>query len=388
MKTKPIFIFDALTDTGIDEIPVDALVIVKDADGNNNPIQVVKTSLGTLTETSTIEDFLSTETIFSNIGVSASYQPFLSLTDLTIKTVASNATVDPTSMDFATIEEALVYAEKYNYLSGGILNLILDDGVHFLERNPYSPLINNIETPAYDLTKCSVILNSSSGVRDDCIITLANSITGFDSGLLIGASNGTLGLVNVKIDLAHGGADISKFVSMFKISNSYFYSDNSIINGLDSDKGFCLAIESGSGIKVSNSIIGNFYGGVLALGGATYSFNSNAFNDLTVSFQLVNGMGSFIVNDITHNNVTNEYLYYDEITNTYEAILINEITKFGGLISNSEEPLVMSGWSGPSSNRPTLINGKAYNQSYFDTDLRKPIWWRGNKWVKADGKKA
>lgn len=37
---------------------------------------------------------------------------------------------------------------------------------------------------------------------------------------------------------------------------------------------------------------------------------------------------------------------------------------------------------GPTAQRPT--NPRLYEQ-YFDTDLGRPIWWDGNKWVDASG---
>lgn len=68
MQIKPIYIFDNEASTGIDEVPVDSIVIVK----NNNNFeteQVLKEDLGTLTALSTIGDFLAETSIYSPVGV-------------------------------------------------------------------------------------------------------------------------------------------------------------------------------------------------------------------------------------------------------------------------------------------------------------------------------
>jgi hypothetical protein len=67
MKTNPIFQFGATTDTGINEVPAGAKVLIVDSDGSGTPKEVIKIALGTLDETSTISDFLNDNSLFKEI---------------------------------------------------------------------------------------------------------------------------------------------------------------------------------------------------------------------------------------------------------------------------------------------------------------------------------
>ncbi len=69
MKTNPIFHFDNVNSTGIDIVPTNCTVVIKDFDGNGNSKQLLKIALGTLTETSTIEDFLANSIHFKTLGI-------------------------------------------------------------------------------------------------------------------------------------------------------------------------------------------------------------------------------------------------------------------------------------------------------------------------------
>ncbi|RKZ24617.1 hypothetical protein DRQ26_07205 [bacterium] len=70
MTIKPMYIFDATTDTGIDKVPVDATITIKDSDGAGTASQVVKLANTGMTGTSTIADFLADETLFRSISSS------------------------------------------------------------------------------------------------------------------------------------------------------------------------------------------------------------------------------------------------------------------------------------------------------------------------------
>lgn len=65
MQSKPIFYFDLGTDLGIDTVPVNSLVHIKDVSGE--PRQVLKVQQGTLDGASTILDFLGTSANFEEI---------------------------------------------------------------------------------------------------------------------------------------------------------------------------------------------------------------------------------------------------------------------------------------------------------------------------------
>jgi hypothetical protein len=64
MTTNPIFQFKTTTDTGIDQVPVGGAVYITDSDGNGAFKEVIKLSLGTLDETSTIADFLADTNLY------------------------------------------------------------------------------------------------------------------------------------------------------------------------------------------------------------------------------------------------------------------------------------------------------------------------------------
>jgi hypothetical protein len=67
MKTNPIFQFNTTTDTGINEVPAGAKVLIIDGDGSGTPKEVIKTALGTLDGDSTIADFLANSSLFSEV---------------------------------------------------------------------------------------------------------------------------------------------------------------------------------------------------------------------------------------------------------------------------------------------------------------------------------
>ena len=67
MYKNPIYQFDLNTDTGIDSVPVDALVHIKDSDGSGTPRQVLKIDNTGLTSSSTITDFLGNSSLYEEV---------------------------------------------------------------------------------------------------------------------------------------------------------------------------------------------------------------------------------------------------------------------------------------------------------------------------------
>jgi hypothetical protein len=65
MYKNPIFHFDATTETGIDTIPSDALVYIKDVSGS--PKQVLKIDNTGMTSSSTVQDFLDDTNLWKEI---------------------------------------------------------------------------------------------------------------------------------------------------------------------------------------------------------------------------------------------------------------------------------------------------------------------------------
>jgi len=70
MQKKPIWHFESVTDTGIDKVPLNSKIYINDIDGAGTPLELTKISLGNLTETSTILDFLDDDTIYNSTIVS------------------------------------------------------------------------------------------------------------------------------------------------------------------------------------------------------------------------------------------------------------------------------------------------------------------------------
>ncbi len=64
MKISPTYIFDTINEVGINKVPVDALIVIKDADGNGNSLDVIKIAPGELNNNSTVNDFLSDTLLF------------------------------------------------------------------------------------------------------------------------------------------------------------------------------------------------------------------------------------------------------------------------------------------------------------------------------------
>jgi len=59
MNTKPFFQFNGTTDTEINKVPINGQVYIADSDDSGTPKLVTKISMGSLTSTSTIADFLA-----------------------------------------------------------------------------------------------------------------------------------------------------------------------------------------------------------------------------------------------------------------------------------------------------------------------------------------
>ena len=60
MVRKPLFTFDNTSATGVDEVPVNAAILIEDSDGNGKPKFILLTDKTNLTSTTTINDLLTT----------------------------------------------------------------------------------------------------------------------------------------------------------------------------------------------------------------------------------------------------------------------------------------------------------------------------------------
>jgi hypothetical protein len=63
MKIVPLYFFEDGNETGIDKVPTDAVIYVKDSDGEGNPLMIMKTSNVDLTSETTIGDFINNENV-------------------------------------------------------------------------------------------------------------------------------------------------------------------------------------------------------------------------------------------------------------------------------------------------------------------------------------
>ncbi len=67
MKANLVWHFNNATDIGINEVPVNSKVVILDSDGSGTLREVIKISLGALTPTSTIQDFLDTHLMYKEL---------------------------------------------------------------------------------------------------------------------------------------------------------------------------------------------------------------------------------------------------------------------------------------------------------------------------------
>ena len=67
MQIKPIYMFDDTNDTGINKVPDNAMVMIKDSDGAGTLKQILKISNTNLDDNSTISDFLNDSNLFSEM---------------------------------------------------------------------------------------------------------------------------------------------------------------------------------------------------------------------------------------------------------------------------------------------------------------------------------
>ena len=69
MRATPIFQFTDANDTGIDQVPVGAKIIILDSDGSGTIKEMHKKSGGSFTPTSTVQDLLNDPTLFTDVSV-------------------------------------------------------------------------------------------------------------------------------------------------------------------------------------------------------------------------------------------------------------------------------------------------------------------------------
>ncbi len=67
MQIKPTYIFEDTTSTGIDKVPLNAAVIIKDSDGTGTPAHVIKIDQGVMDQNTTIATFLADGTLFGDM---------------------------------------------------------------------------------------------------------------------------------------------------------------------------------------------------------------------------------------------------------------------------------------------------------------------------------
>ena len=65
MRRLPMYQFNNVDSTGIDAVPINTAVLIIDSDGSGTPKEIVKIGKGTLTNASTITDFLADPILFS-----------------------------------------------------------------------------------------------------------------------------------------------------------------------------------------------------------------------------------------------------------------------------------------------------------------------------------
>lgn len=297
-------------------------------------------------------------------------------------TVAAEGEEFPENYDFACLHDALVFVEETEDTPGKAIALLLADGTHYIKRDPRQPSFNGNAKGAYNFSAAHLFIDSMSYDKTKAVITLDPALGDVDNGYIFRANNSKLSFSNVTIDIAASETN-SKVYAIFRISASYFYSNNFEIVGKEDNKTtFAYYIDGQAFIYDIDIVVKNFI--IVYLDAPSMCY--------------VNSMLSVVENvDMLcytyMQTLSNIFLYgagFD--SSLVPNNMLNRITAAGGIVHdnnvyNPNTPPAMYKWAGTTDDRPDMsfLNGEPWGGVYFDTDLGKPIWWRGDKWVDATG---
>ena len=323
-----------------------------------------------------------------NFGVSKAVATVKYLYDryigkITTYTVASQEETDKSSFDFATLEEALTFAENCSIVGGGTVNLHLQDGTHYLERDSHQPSVASNGVAAYNFNHTHIFLSCDS--KGSATITFSPNVK-INGGNVFRIGNSKLGFTNVKVDYALGGAEQTKNALFVRMNNAYVYMTSASVKGLNkSDFVATLSMEGNSYLYSTNTELDSFEYGILPIRGVSSGGVYN-FTFKNMAHPIFAGAPAFGViklrGTITEENVDNPIKkhqihsgYKDNFyIDTDEPIAPKDNRR---LIKNSSE-------------RPEM-DGVPDGTSYLQLDIGKPIWYKGKNddgndiWIDSNG---
>jgi len=286
--------------------------------------------------------------------------------EITVYTVASEESADPSTYNFVDLEAALSFAETADFVGGGAVALELADGTHYLRRNPKQPGVAGNEVAAYNFQHMYLFFSGSG--RDACRIAFDPGIT-VEPGTLFRTGNAKISFYSLTLDLAN---DDNAGVHFIRAHHTYLYLNNTEVIGADRTK-FSIGIWFDGDVfvySVSSKLSGFKYAALFSTGASSGQLPE--IQDCNYGVVDYFGLSSVL----SSNNNADTPVH---------PMRFGEIGAKGGIVSDgSVTPPTLAGWTGATADRPTLPD-RAYATPYLDTDLGYPIWWVGDKWVDATG---
>lgn len=257
--------------------------------------------------------------------------------------------------DFASLHTALEWVEKRQFVKNGFIELVLDDGVHYLEKSYYFTDVHmKLTSASQDKTVCTVQTDGS----DSYVIKFSGSASlafeylkvtgdaGNSSYLTIGSMNGDEGAAGNTLRIVN--CDFRDFTPLMVTNGFIIIRDNVTMKPALQAMGILFPYLTQ--IYIRNNV--------------EFIDSDSILFDPTLSTVFCSG------------TVT--------LTNASWGYPINTFD-FGRVsIAYENAPQTLIGWTGATADRPSL-GSDAVAQPYFDTDLSKPIWWTGSEWVDSTG---
>ena len=292
-----------------------------------------------------------------NFGVSKAVATVKYLYDryigkITTYTVASQEETDKSSLDFTTLEEALTFAENCSIVGGGTVNLHLQDGTHYLERDSHQPSVAGNGVAAYNFNHTHIFLSCDS--KWSAVVTFSPDVK-INGGYVFRTGNSKLGFTYVKVDFALGGAEQIKNPHFIRSNNSYIFLNRNSVKGLNKDDfAYLIYAEGNTFVSLANNTIDTFYAGVIAVRGVVSGilYRTKFKNTKYTTAGFGYSFGNISVYGLIYENVDNLPIMNSmgAINNenffiaTFEGIAIKDNRR---LIKNSSERPEMDGVPDP-----------------------------------------
>ena len=283
-------------------------------------------------------------------------------TEWVIKTVASVNSSNPSSFDFQSFEEAMIWAN--NYLASWYIKLDLEDWEHYVTTHPiFQEWFNNKV----------LFIRSISWNKNNCIIKFDPNWTFWTFAALLYFVNASILFNNILFDLSWSAILYNTWIRFESNSSWIFY--NCDVKW-DDKTYYCFTILENSQLyfwstwcKVYSDTTRIKY--LAQIGSnANASFRNCEFDNIwTLVF-------TGFVNATT---VFRDCIYTDILSKS--IIPLNEMNENGTYaLFDDEWPLTQKWLSWSTANRPSPVN-TWFN--YFDTDINSPVWWNWTAWVWA-----